>query len=67
MALYIPHSIFHLGRLLYVRPETFRPYYGADCQTLNAKLRDLCTILYIQMGPLDHFVASTVLSPPLTR
>ena len=27
MALYIPHSIFHLGRLLYVRPETFGPYY----------------------------------------
>ena len=27
MALYIPHSIFHLSRLLYVRPETFGPYY----------------------------------------
>ena len=27
MALYIPHSIFHLERLLYVRPETFGPYY----------------------------------------
>ena len=27
MALYIPHSIFHLPRLLYVRPETFVPYY----------------------------------------
>ena len=27
MALYIPHSIFHFARLLYVRPETFRPYY----------------------------------------
>ena len=26
MALYILHSIFHLARLLYVRPETFRPY-----------------------------------------
>jgi hypothetical protein len=26
MALYIPHSIFHLARLLYVRPETFGPY-----------------------------------------
>ena len=23
MALYIPHSIFHLARLLYVRQETF--------------------------------------------
>ena len=27
MALYIPHSIFHLARLLYVRQETFGPYY----------------------------------------
>ena len=26
MALYIAHSIFHLARLLYVRPETFGPY-----------------------------------------
>ena len=29
MALYIPHSIFHLARLLYVGPETFGPYYVA--------------------------------------
>ena len=27
MALYIPHSIFHLARLLYLRPQTFGPYY----------------------------------------
>ena len=27
MALYVTHSIFHLARLLYVRPETFGPYY----------------------------------------
>ena len=27
MALYIPHSILHLARLLYVRPETFGPCY----------------------------------------
>ena len=27
MALYIPHSIFHLARLLYVGPETFGPHY----------------------------------------
>ena len=27
MALYIPHSIFHLVRLLCVRPETSGPYY----------------------------------------
>ena len=27
MALYIPHSIFHLARFFYVRPETSGPYY----------------------------------------
>ena len=27
MALYIPHSIFHLAWLFYVRPETFGPHY----------------------------------------
>ena len=27
MALYIPHSIFRLARILYARPETFGPYY----------------------------------------
>ena len=27
MALYIPHSIFHLARLLYFRLETFGSYY----------------------------------------
>ena len=32
MALYIPHSIFHLAWLLYVRPETFGPYYVASSE-----------------------------------
>jgi hypothetical protein len=34
MALYIPRSIFHLARLLYVRPETFGPtlVYGLEKQ-----------------------------------
>ena len=27
MVIYIPHSILHLAGLLYVRPETFGPYY----------------------------------------
>ena len=35
MALYIPHSIFHLARLLYVRPETFGPDYVYG--TMSAK------------------------------
>ena len=38
MALYIPHSIFHLARLLYVRPETFGPYYIVTSATLPASL-----------------------------
>ena len=33
MALYIPHSILHLARLLYVRPGTFEPYYGVRFPT----------------------------------
>jgi hypothetical protein len=32
MALYIPHSIFHLARLFYVRPETFGPYVQLGTQ-----------------------------------
>ena len=36
MALYIPHSVFHLARLLYVRPETFGPYY--ICVLLHRRL-----------------------------
>ena len=31
MALHTPHSIFHLARLLYVRPVTFGPYYVRLC------------------------------------
>ena len=49
MALYIPHSTVHLARCLYVRPETFGPYYvlsetqdaminmerGTSCNTIS--------------------------------
>ena len=38
MALFIPHSIFHLVRLLYVRPETFGPYYIYVPNGLDQKL-----------------------------
>ena len=31
MMLYVPHSIFHLARLLYVRPETFGPILLCLC------------------------------------
>ena len=33
MALCIPYSIFYLARLLYVRPETFGPYYVIEDYT----------------------------------
>ena len=39
MALYIPHSIFHLAPLLYVRPETVGPYYACHdgaCFTVSS-------------------------------
>ena len=31
MALYIPQSILHLARSLYVRPETYGPNYVVVC------------------------------------
>ena len=37
MALYIPHSIFHLVRLLYARPETFGPCYVYDLASIQAE------------------------------
>ena len=46
MTLYIPHSIFHLARLLYVRPETFGPYYV--CTTKFNLLKTKTVIRYIQ-------------------
>jgi hypothetical protein len=46
MALYIPHSIFHLARLLYVRPETF----WTLLRTLTPKSEGRNTFLHIQ----DH-------------
>ena len=45
MALYIPHSIFHLARLLYVRPETFGPNYVTIC----TKYRSLRTSLKVYL------------------
>ena len=35
MALHVPHSIFHLARLLYVRPETFGTYYVYPVQNMS--------------------------------
>ena len=54
MALYIPHSIFHLARLLYVRPETFGPYYIASQWFTYA--------LLTRFGPRDFFLFSRLWS-----
>ena len=38
MALYILHSIFHLARLSYVRPESFGPYYVCQHEEFGCTL-----------------------------
>ena len=43
MTLYIPHSIFHLARLLYVRPEAFGPYY-VQAQIIARRTKYIITI-----------------------
>jgi len=45
MALYIPRSIFHLARLLYVRPETFGPTFVYACIITGV----LFTYLYVKL------------------
>jgi hypothetical protein len=55
MALYIPHSIFHLVRLLYVRQETFGPYYICLPHTSHVKDQDISSWVYITEV---HFVPS---------
>ena len=47
MALYIPHSIFHLARLWYVRPETFGPYYVHGDS--NKRLQPCCRSEFIPL------------------
>ena len=44
MALYVPHSIFHLARLLCVRPENFGPYYVIvyDARYINCQKLRIC-------------------------
>ena len=45
MALYIPRSILHLARSLYVRPETYGPTYVSHHITREfLKTRSLCIL-----------------------
>jgi len=67
MALYIPRSILHLARLLYVRPETFGPTLvglpsgpfapGSSTQTVYAFL--LSPILATCLAHLIHLAIIT--------
>ena len=55
MALYIPHSIFHLPRLLYVRPETFGPYCVSTlCEHLRRVEVSLKTGCKPEDTPVTH-------------
>ena len=52
MALYIPYSVFHLARLLYVRPETFGPYYIHMTYSFVTEGSKLIVILFLGIrGP----------------
>ena len=64
MALYIPHSIFHLARLLYVRPETFGPCYVS--QTMNSVQHNMekNVIAYHHPTSLYEYVAPFYYSDP---
>ena len=67
MALNIPHSIFHLARLLYVRPENFGLYYVSTLILLSYSSRlhlsDLLYILYDELA-MANIQAETRLKTP---
>ena len=64
MALYIPHSIFHLARLLCVRPKTFGPYYVLLIVT--AELQDATVAYFKNKNPVIRiFCLSGWLSLPI--
>ena len=74
MALYIPHSIFHLARLLYVRPETFGPYYvcASSVHLFASDLLKICRSSIPMvfrakvLGKMRHVFGSQTLMPQAT-
>ena len=58
MALYIPHSIFQLARLLYVRPETFGPYYVHTLHRIQVETVCLTGSVYAIDYSRDKFCSS---------
>ena len=52
MALYIHHSIFHFPRLLYVRPETFGPYYVGPMlsEFISTSYVQCCVLVFLLYG-----------------
>ena len=66
MALYIPHSIFHLAGLLYVGPETFGPYYVCVCVYTHARTRTPArarNLLVFDTAPSKYAVGSKSFRP----
>ena len=64
MALYIPHSIFHLARLLYVRPETFGTYYVSllcALGTMHVNLEHVDEIVFARRHVLGSRVGLLIL------
>ena len=53
MALYIPHSIFHFAWLLYVRPETFGPYYVCRSNLFVVNKLRRSTVPLFGTGPVE--------------
>ena len=61
MALYIPHSIFHLARLLYVTPETSGPYYvhvQLTCEINQISIKPFNVISVCVEGECQQLVPS---------
>ena len=69
MALYIPHSIFHLARLLYVRPETFGPYCvwfkSSWVKGLSAGVYSILTGPRLRITPLEFALRHREVVPSL--
>ena len=55
MALYIPRSIFHLARLLYVRSETFELAFFNYLRLILQSF-DWLVVFHLELLPAFHFI-----------
>ena len=65
MAVYIPHRIFHLARLLYVRPETFGPttyflYLVLSYFRIFDTQETLCSVFSSNIQETIHILCDTI-------